>query len=428
MAEISPFQGIRFNKDKVGDLSKVICPPYDIISPQEQKAYHEQSDYNIIRLEAGFEHADDTPVSNRYTRARDTLDMWLKDGVFQIDTAETYYIYEQCFTFRDTRKRRMALISFVMLEPWDKGIVLPHERTAMGVKTERLELMRACRTDISPVFGLYEDPGNRVGKLMQPKMLPSKLLAEINLGDETHKVWKANEPEFVQRVSHFISPKPIYIADGHHRYETALAYRDERRQMSPSYSDYDAFNFVMMALVSFSDPGLIMLPIHRLVKGISADVLAALPEKLAEYFDITESPLEGMEMDESRVTTIRIVGLKEGVVLNLRVRRDVSLKDLMPGHSGAYQRLDVSAVETVIMEKLLNSPFEREDVTYSADIREAVKLVKSGEYQFAVLLGQMPVSSIKSIADAGDRMPRKSTYFYPKLPTGLVLGRLDGRL
>ena len=428
MAEISPFQGIRFNKSKVGDLAQVICPPYDVISPEEQKAYHERSEYNIIRMEAGLEYEDDTPVSNRYTRARDIMDQWLKDGVFDIDTAETYYIYEQCFTYRDTRKRRMALIAFVMLEPWENKVILPHERTAMGVKTERLELMRTCRADISPIFGLYDDPGNRVGKFMQPKMLPSKQLVDITLGDETHKVWKANEPEFVQRVSHFMSPKPIYIADGHHRYETALAYRDERRQMSPSHSNYDAFNFVMMALVPFTDPGLIMLPIHRLVKGISSDVLAGLPERLAEYFDITESPLDKMEMDESKVTAIRIVGLKEGVVLNLRVKRDISLKDLMPGHSSAYQRLDVSAVETIIMEKLLDSPFQRGDVMYSADIKESLGLVNKGQYQFAVLVSPMPVAAIKSIADAQDRMPRKSTYFHPKLPTGLVLGRLDGKL
>ncbi len=428
MAEISPFQGIRFNKSKAGDLAQVICPPYDVISPDEQKAYHERSEYNIIRIEAGFDQPDDTPVSNRYTRARDVLDKWLTEGVFEIDTAETYYIYEQCFTYRDTRKRRMALIAFVMLEPWEKKIILPHERTAMGVKIERLELMRACRADISPIFGLYDDPGHRVGKLMQVKMLPSKLLIDITLRDETHKVWKANEPEFVQRVSHFMSPKPVYIADGHHRYETALAYRDERRKMSPTYSDYDAFNFVMMALVPFSDPGLIMLPIHRLVKGLSDDVLSGLQAKLAEYFDITESPVDGMELDESKVTTIRIAGLKEGVLLNLHLKRGLSLDNLMPGHSSAYQRLNVSAVENIIMEKLLDSPFERGDVIYSADIREALKLVENGEYQFAILVNQMPVSAIKSIADAQDRMPRKSTYFYPKLPTGLVLSRLDGRL
>ena len=428
MAEISPFQGVRFNRDKVGDLARVICPPYDVISPEEQQAYHERSEYNIIRIEAGLENADDTPVSNRYTRARDVLDQWLKDGVFQIDTAETYYIYEQCFTYRDTRKRRMALIAFVMLEPWEKGWIHPHERTAVGVKTERLELMRACRADISPVFGLYDDPGNRVGKFMQPKMLPSKLMVDISIGDETHRIWKANEPEFVQRVSHFISPKPIYIADGHHRYETALAYRDERRKMSPGYSDYDAFNFIMMALVPFSDSGLIMLPIHRLVKGLSPDILSGLPDRLAEYFEITESPLKDMEMDEGKATGIRIAGLKKDVILNLRVRRDISLEDLMPGHSSAYQRLDVSAVENIIMEKLLDSPFERGDVMYSADIRESMKVLEEGKYQFAILIGQMPVTAIKAIADAKDRMPRKSTYFYPKLPTGLVLSRLDGRL
>ncbi len=429
MAEISPFQGIRYNQQIIKDMAAVICPPYDIISPEEQQGYYQKSDYNIIRLEHGMKLPEDQETSSRHNRARNTFVQWLKDGILQVDTIHTFYIYEQGFTYKDTKKKRRGLIACVMLESWENNVVFPHENTVPGIKSDRLDLMRACNANISPIMGLYEDPGQKIAKLMLEKMKPSKLLIDITQGGETHKVWKANEPEFVQRVSYFMSPKPIYIADGHHRYETALAYRDERRQASPSYRGDEAFNFIMMTLIPFSDPGLVVLPIHRLVRGIPPETLLGLKDRLSEFFEIVSSPLKQTELKDERNTAIRILGLEPGNVLNLMLRQSVSLDDIMPEHrSGAYKKLEVSIVEHLIMGKMLGCQGGSDAVSYTADPEEVGRLVEDGQYQIAFLLNPLPVSSIKEIADANDRMPGKSTYFYPKLPTGLVVNRLDGRL
>jgi uncharacterized protein (DUF1015 family) len=429
LAEISPFQGIRYNQNKIGDMAKVICPPYDIISPEDQKRYYERSEYNIVRLEYGLTYPEDNETNNRYTRSRDSFNQWLKDGILQTDISPSFYIYEQHFTYRDVRKKRIGLVACVLLEPWEKKVVLPHEQTIHGVKLDRLELMKACNSNISPIFGLYDDPGNRVGKLVQEKMSRSRLVAECNEGLEAHKLWRANEPEFVQRVSHFMNPKPIYIADGHHRYETALAYRDERRQSAPSYSGDEAYNFVMMILVPFSDPGLVALPIHRVIKGIPSERLTELKAQLEGFFDIQETPVSNSNLDETRGSDIRIIGLEPDSMLELRLKRSVSLDGTMPeGHSRAYKGLNVSIVEHLIIEKMLGITEEDDSVVYSQDVRYARKLVEGGEYQLAVILSPIPVTTIQAVADSNDRMPRKSTYFYPKLPTGLVLNRLDGRL
>jgi uncharacterized protein (DUF1015 family) len=410
-------------------MAKVICPPYDIISPEDQKRYYERSEYNVIRLEHSMAYPEDNETDNRYIRSRNSFNLWLKDGILQTDISPSFYIYEQDFTYRDTRKKRIGLVVCVLLEPWEKKVVLPHEHTMHGVKLERLELMKACNLNISPILGLYDDPGHRVGKLVQEKMTRSRLVAECTEGLESHKLWKANEPEFVQRISYFINPKPIYIADGHHRYETALAYRDERRQSDPFYSGDQAYNFIMMILVPFSDPGLVAMPIHRVIRGIPSERLTELRARLEEFFDIQELPAGGSNFDETRGSDIKMIGPGAGSILDLKLKRSISLDENIPGsHSRAYKGLNVSIVEHLIIERILGITEEDNSVIYSQDARQARKLVASGEYQLAIILSPMPVTTIQAIADAGDRMPRKSTYFYPKLPTGLVINRLDGRL
>ena len=298
MAEISPFRGIRYNQEMCEDMAAVICPPYDIITTKEQEAYYQKSDYNIIRLEHGLTSPEDTETNTRHIRSCDIFNQWLKDGILQAAPTHAFYIYEQGFTYKDTKKKRKGLIACVMLEPWESKVVLPHENTASKVKIDRLDLMRACNANISPILGLYDDPGQKVTKTILERTRPSKLLIDFSDGDETHKVWEANEPEFVQRISHFMSPKSIYIGDGHHRYETALAYRDEKRQSNPSHTGYEAYNFIMMTLVPFSDPGLIMLPIHRLVRGISSQTLSSLKDRLVDFFEIKSSPLNKATLNE----------------------------------------------------------------------------------------------------------------------------------
>jgi uncharacterized protein (DUF1015 family) len=427
LAEISPFPGIRYNQDIVGDMASVICPPYDIISPDEQRAYYEKSDYNVIRLEHGAVLPNDTKANNKHSRASATFSKWLKDRVLVVDHVPSFYIHEHIFTHQNIRKRRLGLTVCVRLEPWEKRIIFPHENTVPGIKSDRLELMRACATNFSPLLGIYEDLGQKVTKLLNTQA-GRKPAIDFTEAGETHKLWVANEPEFVQRVSHFLASKPIYIADGHHRYETALAYRDEKRHENPPSKGDQAFNFVMITLVSFSDPGLIVLPVHRLIRNLSSKALAQFRSNLEAFFELESVPLGETGLPEIRGATTRVLGLEPGSVIALKLRQPSSIKEIMPQeHSEAYKRLDISIVQHLIIDKLIALD-KNSSVVYTPDMLEARRLVESGEYQLAFLLNPIPVATIKAIADANDKMPGKSTYFYPKLPTGLVINRLEGTL
>jgi len=427
LTEVYPFLGVRYNQERVGDLGSVICPPYDVISAEEQRAYYDKSEYNVVRLEHGLELTEDEATDNKHIRANTTFNEWLSAGILQTDAVPSFYIHEHIFTYQNMRKRRLGLVACIRLEQWESKVVFPHENTVPGIKSDRLELMRASKANFSPLLSLYEDPGERVAKLLVSQTKRRPMIDFVEAG-EAHRLWMSNEPEFVQRVGHFLAPKPIYIADGHHRYETALAYRDERQQSASSGSEGDAFNFVMMTLVSFSDPGLVALPVHRLVRGISSETLAALRSRLESFFQVESYPLGETGLPEVPGATTRVVGLEPERIVGLKLRPSVSLKEAMPeGHSEAYQKLDVSIVQHLVIEKLMASG-EKGNIAYTPDAEQARKQVESGEYQLAFLLNPVAVRTIKAIADANDRMPGKSTYFYPKLPTGLVINRLVGRL
>jgi uncharacterized protein (DUF1015 family) len=425
LAEISPFSGIRYNQEIVGDMASVICPPYDVISPEEQRAYYEKSEYNAIRLEHGIALPEDTKANDKHSRTSATFNQWLKDRVLTVDHVPSFYIHEHSFTYQNIRKRRLGFMACIKLEPWENKIIFPHENTVPGIKSDRLDLMRACAANFSPLLGLYEDVGQKVTKLLTSQA-SRKPAIDFNEADEAHRLWVANEPEFVQRVSHFLASRPIYIADGHHRYETALAYRDERRQENPS--DSEAFNFVMMSLVPFSDPGLIVLPVHRLVNNLSSKAVTQFRDSLETLFEVESVPLGETGMPEISGAITRILGLETGNVIALRPHQSSSLNEMMPkGHSQVYKRLDFSITQHLVIDKL-TALDKSSNVTYTPNMIQARQLVESDEYQLAFLLNPITVATIKAIADANDKMPGKSTFFYPKLPTGLVINRLEGTL
>ena len=429
MAEVSEFRGIRYNPDAIRHIGDVICPPYDVISAEEQQALYERDPLNFIRLEYGKEMQGDNERVNKYSRARDTLNQWLKDNILIQDAVPSYYIHEYGFELGEHKKRRLELYACVRLEPWEKKIILPHEFTMSHAKADRLNLMKACAANFSPIFGLYEDPGNKINQLILTRVKANPVYS-FQSSTETHRFWMVNEPEFVQRVGHFLITKPIYIADGHHRYETALAYRDYRRQLNPSARGNEAFNYVMMALVSFSDPGIIILPIYRLVRGIPAEKLRNLRRELSRYFRVTPASVGSISIYDDSIGTIKLWGLEPGQVLGLTLLPGINLNDfLKQRHSEAYARLDVSLVQHIICEKVLGlSAGDNDSIAYTPSGEAACSMVDAGQFQFAILLNPIPAITIKAVADANDRLPRKSTYFYPKLPSGLVIQRLDGEI
>ncbi|MGD9117713.1 MAG: DUF1015 domain-containing protein [Dehalococcoidia bacterium] len=432
MAEILPFPGVHYNPRKVKDLADVICPPYDVISPQLQQELYQRNEYNFVRLEHNRELPQDTTTDNKYTRAAAVLERWLAQEVLVVDKTPTLYLHDHYFHHGGREYRRRGIIAGVRLQEWADNIIRPHEGTLAEHTDDRLSLLWLCQANTSPILALFEDKG-QVSALLASKEKSPPLLSASDKDGERHKLWTIDEPEAINQLVASLADQPLYIADGHHRYESALSYQRERRAVSPSVSGDEAFNFVMMELVAFDDPGLVILPAHRLVRGMSKATLSELAARLNSFFEVEELPigksdvwkqidrlLSGGNRDEVRLA---LLGLVEGKVLRLRLRSSNAADQMMPHfHSELYKRLDVDIVDSVIPHKPGES---RSIISYSYDGQEAVDCVLHQECQLAFLLSPVRAEAVKAIADAGDKMSRKATYFYPKAPAGLVLHRLD---
>jgi uncharacterized protein (DUF1015 family) len=436
LAEVHPFRGVRYNRELSGELADIICPPYDVITPRLQQELYHRSPYNFVRIEAGRELAQDTSADNKYARSAATLEQWLDEGILAADPVPAIYLHDHYFSYEGKELKRRSIIARVRLEEWDKKVVRPHEGILAEHKGDRFSLLRALKANTSPILALFQDRGGRVATLLaQAGERPPEISFSEPSG-ERHEVRAVTGPETLSKLAAYFNDSPLYIADGHHRYESALAFRREKRAASAPPGD-EAYDFVMMALVDFADPGVLILPPHRLVGGIPRAALSQLSAKLRSLFDIEELPLDAPDVwgrvdsllaaggrDEVRFT---LFGLAEDRLLVLKLRDFAAASQMMPYfHSELYKKLDVSVLDHVILEEFLGlgSGGEGAIIAFSYDGREAVNRVLEQEYQLAFLLRPMKPEIIKAVADADDRMPRKSTYFYPKAPAGLVLYRL----
>jgi uncharacterized protein (DUF1015 family) len=436
VAEIRPFRGIRYNQSVTNDLAAVICPPYDIITPQMRQELYRQSEYNFVRLEDGWGSPQDTAVDNKYTRSAATLEQWLKQSVLKVDDAPAIYLHDHYFTYQGKEFKRRGIITCVRLESRDGMVVRPHEGTLTEPSNDRLNLLWALQANTSPIMALFEDREQRVSPLLAAQERSEPIISLTSAQGERHHVWAIAEPRVISELSRSLAHQPLYIADGHHRYESALSYQRERCACSPRLSGDEAFNSVMMTLVDFADPGLIILPPHRLVRGMSRTTLGGLMAGLGAFFEVKELPLGTSDVWQQvdnflteKTDEVRLIlfGLDREHLLRLRLRDLAATSQMMPYfHSEIYKKLAVSIVDHILLEKLLGlgSGSEEAILGYSYDSRNAVQRVLDQEYQLAFLLSPIRVEVIKAIADASDRMPRKSTYFYPKLPAGLIFYRL----
>jgi len=436
LAEVYPLRGVRYNQRLVKDVATVICPPYDIITPQMEQELYLKNEYNFARVEFGWELPQDTAKDNRYTRSAAILEQWLKQGVLKAEKAPAIYLHDHYFTYSGKEYKRRGMLLRVRLEEWDKRVVRPHEGTLVKPKTDRLSLLWSLQANTSPILVLFEDQAQQVSTVLTAQARNEPIISSSSAGGERHQVWAITEREAIDQIQQSLARQALYIADGHHRYESALAYRRQRRSLSLSVSGDEAFNFVMMTLVDFSDPGLLILPPHRLIRGISKSILDEMMAGLKSFFEIEKLPL-GMpgiwqQVDHllsGEVNQVRLVlfSLAPEHLLVLRLRDFTAASQMMPYfHSELYKRLEASIVDHIILEKVLEVDSEREEVMlgYSYNREDAINRVLDGEYQLVFLLSPVKAETIKAIADAGDRMPRKSTYFYPKSPAGLVYNRL----
>jgi uncharacterized protein (DUF1015 family) len=383
-----------------------------------------------VRLEQGREEATDSPENSKYTRSAATYRQWRAGGVLQAEAQPVVYIYDQTFDYNRRGYRRRSLMVAVRLEPWEKGVVLPHEQTMPRPKSDRLSLMRACRAAFSPLLALYEDPGGVVGQTLARYAQSAPEATFSDEYGEGHTLWVIDNPDIIERIVQTMTSSPIYMADGHHRYETALAYRDERRNSETGSGPDAPFEFVMMALESVDDSGMLILPTHRLVAGPPAMSTPDLLAQLGRWFtikkmdggapDTVRGVLDAAAPTGAAVFLLAVVG--EAGMYRLELHEPAVLRALMPpGRCAAWQELDVSVLQTAIIERILRIPHSDPSLTFTRDEREALEAVREGKAWLALFLRPTQLEQLRQVALAGDRMPEKSTYFYPKLLSGLVM-------
>ncbi len=440
MAEIIPFKGIHYNTQKIGALESAVGPPYDVLDADDQTALYEAGPYNFVRIMLNRAEPGDNESDNSYTRASGFLKEWLSTGALVEDAEPALYLYRQEFTNPADGRRysRSGLFCAVKLEPYSAGVVLPHEETRTKAKEDRLKLMRATSANPEPIFGLYEDESGELNTLYNRISEGVDPLLKVGIDGDTHSVWRVADAATIAAIQIFLAPRRIWIADGHHRYETGLAYRDERRaQASPPASGggravgiptQRPSDYLLIVLTSFTDPGILVLPTHRLVKNVPQNLLDDLYLQLERYFEI--EPVHPEKLAEKMLANaaegVHRFGLYmigKAWVITLR---DIGVMDTaVEGHADCWKRLDVSILQALVLERSLGIPASSlattPDIGYTRDWDDAIVRVNHGEYQIALLLNLPSADEVRQVAAAGDKMPPKSTFFYPKLWSGLLL-------
>jgi len=432
MADIRAFRGFRYDLGRVGALSDVVAPPYDVIDTALQQKLHDASPFNAIRLELARAEPDDDDTHNKYTRAANTLREWIADGAVRQDTARGLYVYEQEYAVDGQTFARRGFFARVRLEPFGEGKIYPHEQTMSGPKEDRLKLYRATGFNLSPVFGLYPDASGDVFAHLEPLVRAAPpLVARDHLG-VINRLWVVTDSAAISKVIGALGPKPVYIADGHHRYETGLKYLEERRAAGEVADDEAAPNFCLMQLVGTSDPGLLILPTHRLVSGMAADVTAPqLEAALAAHFDIVErtghdarAAWEHVQMDGAQ-TALAFGTVADGRWLVAKLRDPDVMTELAPDQSADWRGLGVSVLHKLVLDRLLRDKIGGTPVCkYVHLLSEATDATAARECQLACLVPPATMAHVERIAGNGEKMPAKSTYFYPKLLTGMVFNSL----
>ena len=459
MANLIPIHGLRYNPG-LADFTELVTPPYDVIDAEGQDRYYRKHPRNVIRLEYGLDYPGDNEENNRYTRAAAYFAEWQEKGLLIQDELPALYLHRQEFTIRGETTVRSGFICGVRLEPYENEVVLPHEETLPKHKADRLALLHACKANFSPIFSLYADP-----QLTVDSILAGAATGEpnVNFTDEdgqVHRLWVITDPVTIEKVQAAMSDKQVFIADGHHRYETALKYSVERRAADEQGPELQPYDYVMMTLVNLFDPGLVVLPTHRLVKQITREQLDGLLEKLVNEFTLETFPLD--DQGEALPAILDLMAMRAGYdvpvasrnpdapgtavelrphkhvfglytgerllhILTLKYGVDLDL--LMPrDKSASWRGLDVSILHTLILERYLGIGGEQRasgaNLAYTRDQDEAIAGVDRGDYQLSLLMNPPLVEEVTAVAMNGEKMPQKSTFFYPKLITGIVINKL----
>ena len=426
MAEVRPFKGIRY--DSALGLGEVLCPPYDVISKEQQRELHEVNKFNAIRLEFGLEAATDTSIDNRYTRAASTLEEWIKSGVLVAEEDECYYILEEGFVHLGITRNRTSIVARVKVEEFDKRIVLPHEETSSAPKKDRMQILEATQANLSPIMSIYRDHKQVVVGIIEEHKhnLP---IVDVEYQDINIKLWPISDKGQIEQIAAGFIDNPIYLADGHHRYETALKYSQE------SHLGEQVRDFVMMSLIEIDDPGLLVLPYHRMLRDI-AEKEQELLELIQSSFVVVEDKslnnskesIEELGVSLERSLSSKSDELQFSVIYDHGSRiTTFSMNVELDGSENSLEKCPTWILEQKVLRPLMG-PLEvivdQGKLHFSPDATEVLAGVSSGQYSIGILLPSMPLQLFEEVVFSGERMPIKSTYFSPKLPTGVVINQL----
>ena len=419
MASVRPFRALRYPFDQVADPAAVLAPPYDIINAAQQQELYARDLHNVIRLEYGLQAAEDTAENNRYTRAKATQAEWLAAGTLIEDAQPAFYPHAQRFQWAGQARERRGFFAAVRLQPFDAGEILPHEWTLKGPKEDRLQLMRACLASFSPIFGLYDGRHSALGELLAGATAGAPLVRAAGHGfDET--LWRTDDPAICAGITDALAQRQILIADGHHRYETLLALREILCREFPDAPETAAFKYGLLLLVDLHDPGLLVLATHRLLL-LTPEMSSAFCRVIGDRFTLEKiavtQPAQITDLLARRKSEHAFIWYTRGHYTLLTAPR--MTRDGLP-------MLDVVVLQECIIAPLFASDPAGEatverNIRYTVDPAEAVRRVDAGEAASAVFLNPTPVPDVLTLAAAGIRLPQKSTYFYPKVPTGLVM-------
>ena len=435
MPNIQPFQGLRYNLAQVGSLSDVVAPPYDVISPEMQDALYAKHPNNVVRLILNKQNPTDDEQDNRYTRSARTLKEWKESGVLVKEPNPSIYVYHQIFEAQGKKYVRKGFMCGCEAVPFGEGMVFPHELTMSGPKLDRLMLTTACKTNFSQIFGLYPDPENEIQNILEDAVAGETPFEATDDNGVINRMWVVDDANVISKVVALMGPKPIFIADGHHRYETACNYRNQIRQQGLLTSDHPA-NHVLMVCVAMEDPGLIVMPTHRLFRNVPAFSQQDLFDRLGEFFNISTV---GEGYNQAHKAWAEIELLNDQGTLALFSARDgkwnllqitdkgrAKMDEVAADHQPEWRQLGVAILHTLVIDALLGLK-GHEKPKYVHEVSEVVANLKASPEEFTLAALVMPatVELIQECSMVRERMPAKSTYFYPKLITGFFFKPLE---
>ena len=427
MAEVNPFRGWRFNPGLVGDMASVLCPPYDMIDEATQEELKRQNKYNVIHLEAGEGLDWNTSAKDQYAAASNLFDQWRKEEVLRQDEEPCYYLMRHRFPLGGKTMVRIGLIASVGLEDYKTRQILPHEFTQAPAIQDRVWLMESLSANISPIMSIFRDTESVLSQVFKQVMTGTPEFDATDDSDNGTALWRISDSRLQRQVSEFFVNRPIYLADGHHRYEAARQYQlDRHRESEDAKAPNLAHNHVMMTLIAFDDPGLVVLGYHRTLNDVPDDKLARIKAKLNELFD--SSPLSGNS--DALIEQVDEQGVNKRLLASVDIdgAKMLTLKESAVDPTwGALASSEAWVLEEQVLRPELGDT-TLNHLDFMHDHGEAVEQARKGELQMTFLLKPFPLDAFESIVGGGQRLPRKSTFFFPKLPTGLVINRLEGEL